>query len=380
MPSPESRHMITSIWCFIPHDLPWTAGRCPAPVLRVVRAVLAPLLAATVGVSGEQIDTQVHGRVQEPCLGFWVGASPDSTTALGDWLNRPVLLADASSMYHPFTSWEEMEQTRWLGTAWEAWALADERRQVVTIVPLMPSTGASWADGATGAYDGHYAAIASSLVQKHCGSAIIRLGGAFNAGGPGSVRTRADAADFIRTWQHAVTAMRSVSGTNHLAFVWGGTNERTAYALDDAYPGNASVDYVGVEVMDRSLDPSAYPYPSGATASERLHCQTQAWELTEYSASDNGLAAWIALARAHGKPLGITQWGLYADHHNQCGYDNPYYIQRMHDVIADPANRVAFALYFNYYHCSKISPTGWDGTNYPVSSALFHDVFALPAR
>ncbi len=355
-------------------------GQPPAPALRFGFTVLMPLLSATLAISAEPADPLLQQHDGEPQIGFWVGASPESMVALGQWLNRPLRIADASRTYHPFASWEEIEQTRWLGPDWGRWVAADAHRQLVTVVPLMPSAGASWREGATGAYDPHYEAIARSLVEKGLGSAILRLGGAFNAGGPGGVRNRADAADFRSTWQHAVTAMRAVPGASHLAFVWGGTNEATGYALEDAYPGNGYVDYVGAEIMDRSLDPSAYPYPDGATQGERLRCQVRAWESTEFSADHNGLAAWLALARAHGKPVGIAQWGLYADHHNQCGYDNPYYIRMMHDVIAEQSNHIAFALYFNYYHCSKISPTGSDGTNYPESSALFHDLFASPSR
>jgi hypothetical protein len=380
--------MITCRFGFMPHGITSCASSRPAPVeglpsaaaLRCGLAVLGVIMCTIPAPAAEQVGTLVQHEDGGPRIGFWVGASPASVAAIGDWLNRPVLIADASSMYHDITSWEEIERTAWLGPPWGTWVAADERRQLATVVPLMPSSGATWADAATGAYDGHYAAVALSLVEKHLGRAILRLGGAFNAHGPMTVKTRADAVDFARTWQHAVTAMRAVAGADRLSFAWGGTNEATAFALEEAYPGDALVDDVGVEVMDRTLDPAAYPYPTAASDSERLQRQTRAWEFTEYAADHNGLAAWLAFAHAHGKPVAITQWGLYADHHNQCGYDNPYYIRRMHEVIADPANHVAFALYFNYYHCSKISPTGSDGTNYPASSALFHDLFALPAR
>jgi Glycosyl hydrolase family 26 len=363
-----------------PDRLSSSAGCRLAPALRCGRALLAAVASAALASSAEQVTTPVGEQDAQPRIGFWVGASPNSMDALSSWLNRPALWADASITYHAYASWEEIEQTRWLGPDWGPWVAADAARRLVMVVPLLPGTGASWSEGATGAYDSHYAAVAASLVAKHLGTAILRLGGAFNKGGPGGVRTRTEAADFMRTFQHAVTAMRAVAGADHLAYVWGGTDEVTAYVVEDAYPGDGYVDFIGAEVMDRTLDPSAYPYPTGATGSERLQRQIRAWEFTELAADHNGLAAWIALARAHGKPVAITQWGLYADHHNQCGYDNPYYIRRMHDIITDPANHVAFALYFNYYHCSKISPTGSDGTNYPESSALFHELFALAPR
>jgi hypothetical protein len=320
----------------------------------------------------DSLSTTVH-------LGFWVGRTPDSMPAIEAWLHRPALWADASRMYAQVTSWDDIYHAPWLGPEWARWLEANPERRLVTTVPLLPAGDATLALGATGAYDGHYAALARTLIERRLATAILRLGSEFNAGGPGRVASRADAELFVHLWQHAVTAMRGVPGAERLAFVWSGTNEKTGYELEAAYPGDATVDYVGAVIMDRSLEPSAYPYPIGASDSVRLECQKQAWDLSEFPASANGLAAWIALAKAHGKPFCLTQWGLYADHHNQCGYDNPYYIRRMHEVIADPANHVAFAIYFNYYHCSKISPTGADGTNYPASSALFHDAFALPA-
>ena len=65
------------------------------------------------------------------------------------------------------------------------------------------------------------------------------------------------------------------------------------------------------------------------------------------SDSPRGLAFWTKFAKAHKKPLAIPEWGLNRRSDGHGGGDNPYFIERMHAFITDPANNVLFHCYFD---------------------------------
>ncbi len=46
--------------------------------------------------------------------------------------------------------------------------------------------------------------------------------------------------------------------------------------------------------------------------------------------------------------MSLPEWGLWERPDGHGGGDNPYFIERMHEFIADPANNVAYQAYFEY--------------------------------
>ncbi len=161
-------------------------------------------------------------------------------------------------------------------------------------VPIIPNNShASLAKGATGAYDQYYLGLAQGLVSAGQGSSIIRIGWEFNGKWfPWSAAGHA--AQFVRYWRHIVTTMRSVPGA-HFKFEWNPSRgDNGAGNLAVYYPGNAYVDYVGLDVFD--VEWQQYP---GASA-EFENMQTQPYGL-------NWLASFSALRH---KPMVFPEWGL----------------------------------------------------------------------
>src|SRR5690606_1391277 len=52
-------------------------------------------------------------------------------------------------------------------------------------------------------------------------------------------------------------------------------------------------------------------------------------------------------AAAKGKRMAIPEWGITTRADGHGGGENPYYIRKMHEFIMNPANHVAFHVYFD---------------------------------
>jgi hypothetical protein len=257
---------------------------------------------------------------------------------------------------------------------------AQPQSRFVLTWPLLPIDGSTAAQGAAGAYNAHFAAAAKALVDKGLAAQTIICLGGVNNSSAWKVGSSADAALFVKYWQQIVTAVKAVPGADTLQFAWTGGAGKTNYAIEEAYPGDAFVDYVGSTVSEGCGDRSIYPYPFFISESEKRLRQEECWQKYTYPASDNGLEAWCALAKAHHKPFCIPTWSLNGDHTQSEAGDAPVFIQHMHDFIQDPDNHVYFHSYWEYYHCSELCPDGKDGCLYLESSDLFHQLFSVPAQ
>ena len=105
-------------------------------------------------------------------------------------------------------------------------------------------------------------------------NAILRLGWEFNGNWfPWSVGSSTDAANFVAFWRQIVTTMRAVPGEK-FKFLWNPNGPSpTTYRPDQAYPGNAYVDYVGTDVYDNFWGTPFTPPAAWA------HQLTQQWGL-----------------------------------------------------------------------------------------------------
>jgi beta-mannanase len=186
--------------------------------------------------------------------------------------------------------------------------------------------------GAAGAYDSYFETLAQNLVAGGEGNAFLRLGWEFDSTAYAwSARTPAAEANYASYFDQIVTAMRSVPGED-FKFVWnpdGSTFDKYAtFNVELAYPGNAYVDYIGVDEYDVStVDP---------------HTPANAWKRAlrpELEQADQ-------FAAAHGKPLVVPEWGLATTSEEGFG-DDPYYINSFYAWMTNPANNVAYECYFN---------------------------------
>jgi hypothetical protein len=315
-----------------------------------------------------------------PYMGIYEGVPKaggiDQVDEYAAWLNRKLIWGHGSEGWD---KWAAVENPRWLLVPWGQWVSAMPGRRVVFSVPMIPlppkdGPAATLKEGATGAYNAHFTALAAALVQNKLGNSIIRLGWEFDGGWyPWKTQTLDAAADYAKCFHQVVIAMRAVPGAEKLQFCWNGALENRKYELQAAYPGDDVVDYVGLDIYDKLWTKGIYPCPDNAPAQERLDRHKKAW--TAIYTNPHGIKAWIDFAHSHNKPVSIPEWGLWSpkDHG---GGDDPYFVQQMHDLIQNPDNHVYEAAYWDSRE-AKVIPPGGKPSQYPQSAELFRKLFSL---
>lgn len=183
--------------------------------------------------------------------------------------------------------------------------------------------------GATGKFDHYFSTVGANMVRAGFPTSVIRLGWEFN-GGWFPWAAHGCAAAFDTYFDDIVTTMRSVPGA-HFTFEWNPTRGDLGLGnLSRYYPGNAYVDYVGLDIYD--LETSVYP---GARAEFR-HTETEPFGLN-----------WLSsFATSHDKLIVLPEWGLgwgtcsasgqpvSAANDQVCGGDNATWINLMAQWIA----------------------------------------------
>jgi hypothetical protein len=223
-------------------------------------------------------------------------------------------------------------------------------------VPIIPTNSAgravgTLAIGATGAYDTHFVTLAQTLVTAGESNAYLRLGYEFDTGSSAwGATTPAEEASYAMYFERIVTAMRSVRG-ERFKFVWNpdlrvfNPANRFPYDVALAYPGNAYVDYIGVDAYDETW---AKPKTS-----------TNAWKKTILPA----LIAVHQFAAARDKSLAIPEWGVAFLPNGHGLGDDPLYIKNFAAWMKDPSNGVAYESIFDH--------TGIGGMNANITGRDF---------
>jgi hypothetical protein len=256
-------------------------------------------------------------------LGVYRGAAnPSGVSAFTQWLGSPVSYAED---FLPGDSWSSIESPMWWLNAWQG-----RPYRMVYGVPIIPGTGGSLAAGASGAYNAHYQTLAQNLVSTGQGNAILRLGWEFGGSWYSwKVANATDAANYAAYWRQIVTTMRAVAPD--LKFDWNPIAGWQPVDPASAYPGDAYVDYIGVDVYDQSWI-ADYANPV-ACWNDALKSQ---WGLTWHR----------DFAAAHGKLMSFPEWGVATRSDGHGGGDAPYFIQQMTQWIAQ--NNVGYHVYFAF--------------------------------
>jgi hypothetical protein len=235
------------------------------------------------GTGGSQGTGFDHGLV-----GVYCGNSTSDVTQFETWLGRPV---DGILGYTGNASWQDYDGS--VGWAVGLWGALD--RRVLWSVPLIP-TGASLAEAAAGNYDDHYKKAAQTLSTFRPQESVlyVRTGWEFNGDWfPWAAKGKAQ--DFAGAFRHFVAAFRSVS--SRFRFEWNVNVGDVGMNPEDAYPGDDSVDIVGMDFYwNTQWDPKD---PAAAWNS----MVTRNW----------GLQWHQDFAKAHGKPTAYSEWGVMAD-------------------------------------------------------------------
>ena len=199
--------------------------------------------------------------------------------------------------------------------------------RLVLGVPIIPDgSGGTLAGGASGAYNSYFVTLAQNLVAQGLGNAILRPGWEFNGNWYNwSVANSTDAANFAAFFRNVVTSMRSVSGQT-FQFIWNPNGDGpTNYTPQQAYPGNAYVDYIGTDIYDNCwCSPQT---PQNAWSAQL----TQPW----------GLDWLTSFAAQEGKPIAFPEWSVDFRSDGHGLGDDPYFINQFagwittHNVVFD---------------------------------------------
>ena len=289
-------------------------------------------------------------------LGVYAGSgAPGAVGAFEARLGRSVAQVHD---FQPKDSWSALADITWALSRWNGSRYAN---RVTYSIPMLPDSGGTLAEGARGAYNSNFRTLALALVAAGNGGATLRLGWEFNGDWfRWSIGVPNGAADYAAYWRQIVNTMRSVPGAS-FKFDWtanNGSSYVNGQPLDaaSAYPGDAYVDYIGMDVYDQSWsaqrsDPAAR------------------WN--EFVSRKDGLEWQRSFAAARGKQISFPEWGLG---HRQDGYgggDAPYFIERMYEWIR--TNNVAYHNYFEF--SDGVLDAALFGGKSPAASARFIELF-----
>jgi hypothetical protein len=314
----------------------------------------AALVVVSLGALVLAVLSQSAPPVPEPVTTSVSGAYAGGDSALAtfaEWRGRAIGLTET---FLPGGTWSDIE----VPSSWaKDWGGSPYASRLLITIPMLPKdTSTTIQQGATGAYDAHFKAAAQHLVAAGMGNAIIRVGHEFNQDWPRWAARSAPAA-YASYFRHIVTAMRSVTGQS-FRFTWCPAASYAGWDATTAYPGDGYVDVVSVDSYD-----SWWNHPT-VTPQQR-------WTNIVTANKQGGLNFWAGFARAHNKPFGFSEWGLVnktaAVAHGGGGGDDPYFIQQMHDWIAN--HDVAYESYFE-----KNAPDGshmLEGTLFPRAASLY---------
>jgi hypothetical protein len=214
--------------------------------------------------------------------------------------------------------------------AWKARQFQGSGKTLVAGVPLAGRGLGSLASGAAGAHDAQWRQLASTLVANGQPNAILRLGWEFN-GDWFAWSARSNPGTFASYFRRIVTTMRSVPGAGGLRFDWN-PGIGPAFVPEAAYPGDAYVDVIGLDIYDRSY-------------SARVANSEARW--ADFMDRPYGLRWHRDFARAHGKPMSFPEWGVTSADKHVAGAtaDNASFVNHLADWMA--VNDVAYQSYFD---------------------------------
>jgi hypothetical protein len=204
---------------------------------------------------------------------------------------------------------------------------------------------------AAGRWDNAYRQVAQTLIDGGYPDAVIRLGHEFTGGWyPWSAQGNAPA--YIAAYQHVHNVMASVSP--EFRFEWNAARNTWLRYGPDAYPGDAYVDIVGLDVYYE-------PWKGDREFTEDYWRRRYLRVLNHH----------FEFARSRGKQVSYAEWA-------NGGVDEPDFIRKMHSWFASlPTQGSGSLLYHAYFNVNK---TLYNLDAYPQSKAVYLQLFGSPSE
>ncbi|MFJ3805563.1 glycoside hydrolase family 26 protein [Streptomyces sp. NPDC090073] len=226
--------------------------------------------------------------------------------AMSAWLGGTEL--KVAHTYLPGGTWRDIEGPPGFLDAWAQWRQQKADRTLVVNVPMQERNEEGLSDdevrgllsqAAAGAFDHHFRALAEQLVRLGVPDTVIVLGWEMN-GITYSHRCGPAPEAWKTYWRRIVAAMRAVPG-QRFRFDFTPSRGRDAVPWTDCYPGDDTVDIIGMD---------SYDQPAGMSFDEQV-------------SEPYGLQQHVDFAKAHGKPVSYPEWGLFRNG------DDAEYMRRM---------------------------------------------------
>jgi hypothetical protein len=198
-----------------------------------------------------------------------------------------------------------------------------------------------FAECAAGAFDGYWQQIGAAL-KAAAGTArtvIVEPGWEANLGSgvhPWGVDDASQLPAYKACFQHATAALRSAFPAVRIAW----TNSkiyRLDYGVEQMAPGDRWFDYYGLMYYDNYR-----PLQSEATWDRHVDSHDGT------GGSPSGIGSWLAYAKAHGKKLGVSEWGIRdRPDWDTATADDPVYIHDMFRFFVTNAAWIGWETYQN---------------------------------
>lgn len=217
-------------------------------------------------------------------------------------------------------------------------------RLILISYPGLPARGATLEGCARGAYDARYRGYGQAMRAAGLRGVVLRVGWEWDSDttrmGVGGNIGKTGA--FRHCFQNIVRNIRAgYGGSEGIRFDF---NSTTGIALrgglrllSSGYPGDDVVDIISVEGFDNR------PCPYGGDAACRWGRVLRSLTLVR------------DFARARGKRMAIPEWAVWntaglPDPKRIRGFDNALHVRNLCRFARDPANNVAYYVYFNGRH------------------------------
>jgi hypothetical protein len=326
---------------------PQTPQAAPAPATSAgptAPPVLQPSQPVPPSPSAAASTTPAPAARTPPAFGAFLDSGAQGVermSALSRWLGGAELRVGHT--YLPGNHWSDIEGTADFLDDWARWRRAKDDRMLVLNVPMqerneerVSDDGVRWLlrQGAAGAFDHHFRALAERLVALGVPDTVVVLGWEMN-GTTYTHRCGPDPEAWKTYWNRIVTTMRSVPG-QEFRFDFTPSRGLDAIAWTKCYPGDATVDVIGMD---------AYDQPRGLSFDEQVN-------------EPYGLQAQVDFAKLHNKPISYPEWGLFRNG------DNGAYMRRMLAWIDEHKPL--------YNTLTDYCPHGvWQCRSNPVSSRIY---------
>lgn len=242
------------------------------------------------------------------CLISYLNGAPNWTDWVSPWIDQS---------YQGYTSWV---------------AASPQTRELVLQVDLIPDSlenvndPLSWEQScAAGDFNSYATQLGQNLVASGLQNSVLRLGaemnGSWEADYMGS--TTQEQSLWAQCFANEVSGLRQAAG-EHFLIDWDPNACTQNVPYSNFYPGNASVDIMGLDLYDVGCDAPSSPITWSALASEPY-----------------GLNAFESFATAQGKPMSFPEWGLSSTPNG----DDPAYIDGIGAAVAN--GDFAFEAYFD---------------------------------